>query len=210
MKINTKKLIAEKSRRLFNEFGIYPMTTNHIAKELNISPGNLYYHFKNKEEIIRYIFEEMRQANFALWQVQAHAEMIPSPVDYLNAYQKFYWDYRFFFRELYPLLQKDSILSKAWRQTLKTLMEKIRTTYLFWVQQGLMRDIKDQKELETLAETVLMVSTSFLSYFENKTQKTHQKSFRTSLPHIISVLMPYATPLLQKELKSFLTQKNQK
>ena len=55
--MKTRDKIASTALLLFNQKGERNITTNHIAAELAISPGNLYYHFKNKEEIIGEIFE---------------------------------------------------------------------------------------------------------------------------------------------------------
>ena len=65
--MKTKDRIVQTSIELFNRSGIVAVTTNHIAKELNISPGNLYFHFANKEEIIRQIFRQMSKETYALW-----------------------------------------------------------------------------------------------------------------------------------------------
>jgi len=44
---------------LFNKNGYNNITTRHIAADLNISPGNLHYHFKHSEDIIKILFSEL-------------------------------------------------------------------------------------------------------------------------------------------------------
>ena len=56
--LKTKERILQLSLQLFNERGERSVTTNHIAAELNMSPGNLYYHFRNKSEIIKQLMEQ--------------------------------------------------------------------------------------------------------------------------------------------------------
>ncbi|HEZ1210051.1 TPA: TetR/AcrR family transcriptional regulator, partial [Neisseria meningitidis] len=61
-KINTYTRIIDASLALFNEEGERNISTNHIAAHLGISPGNLYYHFRNKDEIIVQLFKRYSEA----------------------------------------------------------------------------------------------------------------------------------------------------
>ena len=74
---NTADLIVEGSIALFNRLGVSDVTTNHIATHLEISPGNLYYYFANKEAIIRAIFAQIKAQVESLWAAASAALALP-------------------------------------------------------------------------------------------------------------------------------------
>lgn len=56
--MKAKERILEAALELFNENGIADVTTHHVAAKCGMSPGNLYYHYRNKEEIIHALFDK--------------------------------------------------------------------------------------------------------------------------------------------------------
>lgn len=59
--MKTRDRILETALGLFNMEGVAKVSTNRIATELEISPGNLYYHFKTKEQLVEWLFRRLEQ-----------------------------------------------------------------------------------------------------------------------------------------------------
>lgn len=115
--MGTKERIVEAAIRLFNETGTAAVSTNHIAEEAGISPGNLYYHFGNKEEIIRAIWARAD----AYWE-EAYAlpaDREPTVDDLRVMVEDTFsglWSYRFFYREAGALTQRDPELARRFKE----------------------------------------------------------------------------------------------
>jgi AcrR family transcriptional regulator len=54
-----RERILDVALELLNDAGTGPISTNHIAAAAGISPGNLYCHFRNKEQIVQTLFERL-------------------------------------------------------------------------------------------------------------------------------------------------------
>ena len=58
---NTRQKILDTSRNLFNDLGYSQVTIRMIASKLNMSSGNLNYHFRKREDILEALYFEMVQ-----------------------------------------------------------------------------------------------------------------------------------------------------
>ena len=105
--------IMEASLSLFNERGVNNVSTNHVAAHLNISPGNLYYHFRNKADIINTIFDQYSEELKTHFQPQGF-QSDDTPIErfarYLNSVFLLMWRYRFFYINMSDLLNSDKDL----------------------------------------------------------------------------------------------------
>ena len=80
--MKTKERILLTSIELFNRSGVVAITTNHIAKAMEISPGNLYFHYDNKEEILEELFKRMAKDTYAIWRPTRTNKV--TPLEFIN------------------------------------------------------------------------------------------------------------------------------
>lgn len=56
-----KTQILDESKKQFNELGVANVTIRMVAKSMNMSSGNLNYHFKKRKDILEALFEEIEK-----------------------------------------------------------------------------------------------------------------------------------------------------
>src|SRR6476646_4292781 len=115
----TRERILEAALAMFNAQGEPNVTTNHIADELEISPGNLYYHFRNKDDIVEQLFAayetRMDQA------LVVPPDRLPNLEDvWLQLHLVFecMWQYRFLYRDLVDILSRNRKLKQRYARIL--------------------------------------------------------------------------------------------
>ncbi|MEO1474668.1 MAG: TetR/AcrR family transcriptional regulator, partial [Pseudomonadota bacterium] len=105
--MRTRDRILETSLDLFNDEGETEQTAVDIANALDISPGNLYYHFKGKDAIIRALFDNFETEMKTI--LRGSRGRIASLEDnwvYTYIILEEIYDFRFFFRALSVLLDR--------------------------------------------------------------------------------------------------------
>ena len=200
--MKTKERILIISVELFNKNGVTVVTTNHIAKALDISPGNLYFHFRNKEEIVFELFKKMARETYEVWKPRKLSKK--SLNVFIDENFSIYWKYRFFHREMYALRRKDPALAKLWRAHLIKMMKLMEILYRKWIKQGLVVQISSRAEMQFLSDTLLAMATTFLQFFESAERQPTEKSILRGKKHLARLVLPYARGPARDELAQLL------
>ena len=159
----TRARVLAESLRLFNERGEANVSTGMIAEALNMSPGNLYYHFRNKEQIVEELFARFEERI----DVEPRAgspgpEAIEDLWLYLHLMLEGIWEYRFLYRNLDDLVARNRRLRDRFNRIGDRKFAAMVSLFEDLVREGLMR--ARDAEIRALAANVLVVSTYWLSF----------------------------------------------
>lgn len=200
--MKTQERILITSIELFNRSGVVAITTNHIAKAMSISPGNLYFHYDNKEEILEQLFKRMVKDTYDVWRPRRTTKV--TPLEFINQNFELYWKYRFFHREMYALRRRDPQLAKMWRAHIAKMMKLMVILYRHWVKEGKMVKISDVSEMQYIAEALLAMATTFLQFFESAEKTPGKRSIDRGRYHVARLLLPYTAGETKDEFEKFL------
>lgn len=129
--METRQSILDTALKLFNDKGAYAISTRHIAAEMNISPGNLYYHYRNKEEIIRHLLEQMTEDYSVLYRDwPANPGRQWSFNDLISETGNIIYQYRFFYAEIATLIDKDPVLRKMYFKIKRDRIADFKKVYI--------------------------------------------------------------------------------
>ena len=201
--MGTKERIVEAAIRLFNERGTAAVSTNHIAQEAGISPGNLYYHFRNKEEIIRAIFGRMMAAWEAIFELPQ--DRAPTLTDLRGMLEETYsvlWEYRFFYREFVALLRRDPELGRRYREVRESGLANTEFLLESFVASGVLREPEDPEAMPELAKLFWLIVEFWLPFVEMGEEAVGPERSQEGVGLMMRILEPYMTEEALAELGS--------
>lgn len=117
---NTHELILQTSLALFNQLGEPNVTTNLIADEAEISPGNLHYHFRRKQDIVQALFTRFAEELVPLIDVSGAEPGDPESLWFrMHMIFEIKGRYRFIYRNLADISSNMPEVDKAIRALVK-------------------------------------------------------------------------------------------
>ena len=202
----TAERILEAALELFNRFGEPNVSTTLISAELGISPGNLYYHYPAKDELINSLFDRYEQALNELLNASDGVRHVEDAWFFMHTLFELIWQYRFLYRDLNDLLSKNRRLETHFQWVLKNKARAVRALLDGMGRAGAMT--MDSREVEATATSMVVLLTYWLS-FEYVRNPRHalepahaQSALLRGAHHVLSLLVPYLEPGERSHLQS--------
>ncbi len=188
--MDTKSNILRKALELFNTTNTQASTTNHIAKAMQISPGNLHYHYKNREEIIRELYKQMK-VKYTL----QPSEFPNTLAELLDANKKSFniqWEYRFFYTELLFLLSRDPQLKKEYMKDAIAKKDRYRVIFK-QLQNKQVLSFSTESDIDYLVDMILLIEQFWISYIKISSSK--QPDINIAIKQIEKIIEPFESQL---------------
>jgi AcrR family transcriptional regulator len=186
----TRQRILDGSLAMFNMQGEPNVTTNHIADELEISPGNLYYHFRTKDDIIEHLFSRYEaRMDDALAAPDGRLPGLEDIWLQLHLVFECIWDYRFLYRDLVEILSRNRRLRIRFARILKRADDRARLVIRGMSQAGVIR--ASAAELDAAATNILVLSTFWLNYAAIRGDKNEHVAIRDGIVQVMMLLAPF-------------------
>jgi AcrR family transcriptional regulator len=187
--MKTRERILQTSLALFNDQGEPNVTTNHIADELDISPGNLYYHFRNKGRIVEELFDRFEaQIDPVLHAPESREPDMEDMWLYLHVLFENIRDYRFFYRDLNDLLGRYPSLEEPFRVLLARKRQTAYDICYGLAEAGIMS--ASHREVRVVAENIALLMTFWLGY-SNAAQRRSEDNLADGVYHVMSLVVPF-------------------
>ncbi len=157
--LNTKQKIIQAAIRQFNEFGMANVRLQQIAQDVGISPGNLAYHFRNKEAVVEAVIDELYNEDK---EILAAYRLFPNLIDFdnqLSKYFSFIEKYPFYFLDFleieryYPEIQQKRLVH------ITKMISQIRKRYDFNQQRGVLAQEPKPGMYDDIAQTIWVLIT---------------------------------------------------
>ncbi len=190
----TKRRILDASLNLYNSQGLSAVSQRKITTYLQISPGNLTYHFNKKEDIDTALYFELVACMDSI-----HEKLITEALSLatLGNFTEYLFDlifeYRFIFLDFVHLMKSNQKVATHYKELLKFRKLQFIQIIEMLKMQGVFREEALPDEYEKLYGRIQVYSDFYLSsveIIEGGVAEIHKTHYKTNIQYAI---YPYLT-----------------
>lgn len=164
--MTTKEKILSKALELFNDNGYNVITTRHIAKELNMSPGNLHYHFKHSREIVVALLMDLLNKSEELMNHFKNDDHITISKlhKYLQSVLELFYEFKFFSISLVDILREVPELRNNFLEVYQKREMQFEEVIKTFQKIGIFNVMLPDKLVESVIAQVFVIADSNITY----------------------------------------------
>lgn len=190
--LNTKQKIINAAIQLFNGYGMANVRLQQIADEIGISPGNLAYHFKNKEAIVESVQDGILDK---VSEILTTYRIFPNLIDFdnqLSRYFAFTITHPFYFLDVVEIDRLYPAIHEKRQVHISKMISQIRKRFDFNIQRGLIKKEESSGLYDDVANSIWVLITFWVAQNEIRRSEigTNSKSFKKM---IWNQIYPYFT-----------------
>lgn len=190
--LSTKQRILQSALQLFNLHGTASVSTNHIAEHAGISPGNLYYHYHNKADIIESLLQQMIEDWEQVWKLPGRRPVHWNDLENVLEHNfRMLWEYRFFHRELVALLGQHESLRETYSMVYSRRMTEQALFFEPFFEDDILRKPADPEEMREILTACWIIVSNWLTFLELSGQAVDRPRIREGIRLIQRIMQPY-------------------
>lgn len=195
--MKTKERILSKALELFNEKGYNNITTRHIAADLDISAGNLHYHFKHSEDIIKILFSELvLKMDVLLNNLQKKENKTLEDLYYLVfSTHEVYYSFRFIFMNFFDILKKIPTIESQYESINISRKDEFQAIFRSFQKNSIFREDVPDFILKNLNTQIFIIADNWIIHNSLAFKMDKDEAIK----HYTLILMNLFYPLLTEE-----------
>jgi len=198
--MTTKEKILAKALELFNEKGVETVTTRQIALALDMSQGNLCYHFPKKEAIIIALYEQLvQQFNTVYLQLNDKQLSISLFFELTVITNQYFIDYKFLMLNFVQIMRWHPSIKTHYQSLTLQRNEQMIGLFHTLEKADLLKSEAYQGQFKQVIEQFMILNNFWLSHAEILYQGNEAEKTKHFNKLVAAFIFPYLTAKGQKE-----------
>lgn len=202
--MTTKDKIIQASIKLFNKYGISEVSLRQIAEDIDISHGNLAYHYKNKRHIIDEIYtrmeKEMDEAVFPGGDLSL--QHVHHLYQRISRFQK---RHRFFYMDMLEITRRYPKIIERYRDTISLRSQQYIQLINHLIKKGLVKEEPEPGFYRSLFHSIWVMSTFWLQHKKILGEDHPLIKSGSDIKHVWEIFLPHLTEKGLQEYKEIIS-----